>query len=62
MGFAQAPRGLADPATALIERGPDQVPTRPPPRFVMVSTAGRGGMAGSKSGQRVEGFLSLIHI
>ena len=28
----------------------------PPPRFVTTTMAGRGGMSGRKSGQRVEGF------
>jgi hypothetical protein len=28
----------------------------PPPRFVTATMAGRGGMSGRKSGQRVEGF------
>src|SRR5215203_5836549 len=28
----------------------------PPPRFVTTTMAGRGGMLGRKSGQRVEGF------
>jgi len=37
----------------------DQEPITPPPRFVIATTEGRGGMPSLKSGQRVEGLSKV---
>ena len=39
--------------------GPTYVPILPPPRRVIATTAGRGGMPGLKSGQRVAGSSNV---